>query len=34
LIIGGADNPDPDATYIDGITHRELNPFADLRATG
>jgi hypothetical protein len=29
LIVGGTDNPDPDATYIDGITHRYLNPFAD-----
>jgi hypothetical protein len=34
LITGGTDNPDPDTTYIDGITHRYLDPFADLRATG
>jgi hypothetical protein len=30
----GTDNRGPDATYIDGITHRYLNPLADLRATG
>jgi hypothetical protein len=30
LIMGGTDNPDPDATYIADITQRYLNPFADL----
>jgi hypothetical protein len=32
--MGGTDIPDPAATYIDGVTRRYLNPFADLRATG
>jgi hypothetical protein len=30
LIMGGTDNPDPDATYIADITQRYLDPFGDL----
>jgi hypothetical protein len=30
LIMGGTNNPDPDATYIADITQRYLDPFADL----
>jgi hypothetical protein len=30
LIMGGTDNPDPDATYIADITQRYLDPFPDL----
>ena len=30
LIMGGTDNPDPDATYIADITQRYLDPFDDL----
>jgi hypothetical protein len=30
LIMGGTDNPDPDATYIADITQRYLDPFSDL----
>lgn len=30
LIMGGTDNPDPNATYIADITQRYLDPFSDL----
>ena len=30
LIMGGTDNPDPDAAYIADITQRYLDPFGDL----
>ena len=30
LIMGGTNNPDPDATYIADITQRYLDPFSDL----
>ncbi len=30
LVMGGTDNPDPDAAYIADITQRYLDPFGDL----